>query len=659
MNLFLGRLSYLSMSAIILLFIVFSLGACMMDPENEILGVSLSTTNADKFVDGTLLPGDVVYFAVDISISGDVPKTFRVSSSSIQVKANEVTNESGIIEPTIRVTAVSPGENVVTVSSTVDSSQYFETNIVVVDPSITNIKIYPDMTNVLVGTTVQLRPTLIIRGVISNTNLNWFSSRNNIARVDANGIVTGVGRGTTTVTVSSVPNPNVLGRATIMVGPPIVEEVTIVPATNGVIAIFMGESNRLTARVTGMGAVSQLVTWRTSSSSIATVDSNGILSGVGLGQATITATSTENPSISNTITVTVKRSVVQAVAITPVVNIAIFTGESNRLTATVMGMGAVSQSVTWSTSSSGIATVDSNGIVRGVGVGTATITATSVEDTNHSATATVMVPASRIVSVSISSTISEIVMRETVQLMANVQSRGVISRAVTWSSSDTNVATVDTNGIVRGIINGITRITATSVADGNKSATHDLAVISRIEVYGYRLTVSTPNSDTSTTDVILQVAEGGIHDGSNMVDLLAGVDPTTDTTVEHGGPVEKFNDGSDNQSLAQLFHSVQDTTTKTIQVLGSSPLTASSGVFRIRIIGRDSFQERGNGIVVTLLDENGNPIGTASDTSSGFVKNNGAHDGFVVDFRTRDGAVLTQPTIFDLSGSLPALPDAN
>ena len=174
--------------------------------------------------------------------------------------------------------------------------------------------------------------------------------------------------------------------------------------------------------------------------------------------------------------------------------------------------------------------------------------------------------------------------------------------------------------------------------------------------FGYRLTVSTPNDDNNTTAVILQVAEGGIHDGTNSTDLLAGVDPTTDTSRAFGGSVGKFNDGSDDQSLAEVFHSVENGDSKMIQVLGANRLMASSGVFRIRIIGRGDHQERGNGIVVTLLGANGTPVGTASSASTGFVRNSGTSDGFVVDFRASDGAVLTQPTIFDLSGSLPALP---
>ena len=154
-----------------------------------------------------------------------------------------------------------------------------------------------------------------------------------------------------------------------------------------------------------------------------------------------------------------------------------------------------------------------------------------------------------------------------------------------------------------------------------KMDTHTVTVtIPPLRVYGYRLTVSTPNNDDNATGVILQVAEGGIHDGTNLTDLLAGILPTANSSAVSGSAITNFNDESDAQDVSGLYHSSGNTMTKTIQVLGSSPLTSSSGVFRIRIIGRDGVQERGNQIVVTLLDENGEPIGTASEGIIWFFK---------------------------------------
>ena len=319
----------------------------------------------------------------------------------------------------------------------------------------------------------------------------------------------------------------------------------------------------------------------------------------------------------------------------------------HQLTATVVVSGQdTGQTVIWKSSDTRIATVDTNGLVTGVAVGNVVITATSAFDNSKYEDFSVNVIRPAVLSVSIegSTNVDEYA---TTQLAATVATTGEAAQTVTWTSSYAGIATVDTNGLVTGVAAGDVVITATSVFDNTKISTHNITV-KPFHVYGYRLTVSTPNSDTSATDVILQVAEGGIHDGSSTTDLLAGVAPSTDTSAAFGGQVGKFNDGSDNQSLAQIFHSIQDGDSKMIQVLGTNRLIASSGVFRIRIIGRDSFQERGNGVVVTLLNQQGNPIGTASGSSRGFAKNNLAHDGFEVDFNAVNGAVVRQPTIFVL-----------
>ena len=56
--------------------------------------------------------------------------------------------------------------------------------------------------------------------------------------------------------------------------------------------------------------------------------------------------------------------------------------------------------------------------------------------------------------------------RETVQLTATVSPSDASNKAVTWSSSNTGVATVSETGLVRGVSEGTATITVTT-ADGN------------------------------------------------------------------------------------------------------------------------------------------------------------------------------------------------
>ncbi|MEJ2358665.1 MAG: Ig-like domain-containing protein, partial [Deinococcales bacterium] len=132
-------------------------------------------------------------------------------------------------------------------------------------------------------------------------------------------------------------------------------------------------------------------------------------------------------------------------------------GGTQKLTANV--------AVTWSSSDTAIATVAADGTVTGVAVGTATVTATSTVDTSKSASVTVTVSGEDVV---ISPGDISLMVGDTQKLTANV--------AVTWSSSDTAIATVAADGTVTGEAVGKTTITATSTVDTSKADTVEVTV---------------------------------------------------------------------------------------------------------------------------------------------------------------------------------------
>ena len=223
----------------------------------------------------------------------------------------------------------------------------------------------------------------------------------------------------------------------------------------------------------------------------------------------------------------------------------------------------------------------------------------------------------------------------------------------TTVSSNTALATVGISGTILTVseVNGTRVITITVTADdGNDGTVSDeftltvLDLDSRLAVFGYRLSSSTPNSGSN---IILQLAEGSIFDGSSTTDFLAGITPTG-SPGSFGKILTNFNDEVDNQAAEDLYHTFENSSDKMIQVLGTERLGFPSDIITIRVVGRNEFQSRNNGIVVTLLDVNGDEIGTPSNEVSGFVDDNAAHDGFTVSFNTITGAVTQQPTIFGL-----------
>ena len=137
------------------------------------------------------------------------------------------------------------------------------------------------------------------------------------------------------------------------------------------------------------------------------------------------------------------------------------TGSSQTLTATVSPSNATNKTITWSSSNTSVATV-SNGVVKAVGFGTATITAKS----NNGKTASCSVTVNPIQPTGIKATPETSTLyglNGTVKLSANVMPSNATNKAVTWSSRNTSVATVSSDGTVKAVGYGTTVITATTV----------------------------------------------------------------------------------------------------------------------------------------------------------------------------------------------------
>src|SRR5205809_649327 len=123
------------------------------------------------------------------------------------------------------------------------------------------------------------------------------------------------------------------------------------------------------------------------------------------------------------------------------------------------------RTVTWTSGAPGVATVDGSGLVTGVAAGSATITATSEGKSGSAAVTVAAAPPAPVASVSISPASASVSVGQTVQLAAmpkDANGNLLSGRTVSWSSGNTDVATVAASGLVTGVSAGAATITAAS-----------------------------------------------------------------------------------------------------------------------------------------------------------------------------------------------------
>jgi prepilin-type N-terminal cleavage/methylation domain-containing protein len=162
--------------------------------------------------------------------------------------------------------------------------------------------------------------------------------------------------------------------------PPGSVPVTGVSLDSAGFSLNVGESRTLTATVAPAAATNKYVTWSSDNSSVATVV-NGVVTGVGAGQATITVTTADGgKTAACVVTVSNGGSVpVTGISLNHTTDIFLVIGETKQLTAVFTPSDATNKNVTWNSTDPAVATVDVNGLVSAISAGRTIITVTTAD----------------------------------------------------------------------------------------------------------------------------------------------------------------------------------------------------------------------------------------------------------------------------------------
>lgn len=228
--------------------------------------------------------------------------------------------------------------------------------------------------------------------------------------------------------------------------------------TSSASELMVGETANLTVKYTPEGTNQKGVTYTSSDEKVATV-SNGVVTAVGKGTATITATGANNTTSS--VIITVKQPVTGVTLNKTTLDLE--KDQTEKLVATVLPANADGdKTVTWKSSNNAVATVSQDGTVTAVGKGSCNITATTENGKTATCKVTVGVP---LKSISFKDNVTSKTMNKgeefTLEVVYNPADTDA-DKTITWSSTDTSVATVE-GGKVTAIGGGETEIKATTV----------------------------------------------------------------------------------------------------------------------------------------------------------------------------------------------------
>ena len=320
----------------------------------------------------------------------------------------------------------------------------------------------------------------------ANPAVTWSSSNTAVATVDSTGKVTAVGIPTgkeygEAIITAQTSNATVYATCSVKVISAIL--ITSLTLNKSELALNVGEEETLTITGTPSNATNKTLVWKSSNPDVASV-SGGKVIAASKGTAVITATATDGSDKYVSCVVTVNNIQILNVYLDKS-SLDLSEGDTAKITATIYPTNATTATLKWTSSNTSVATVDSKGnIVAGATKGYAIITASATDGSGKFAECVVLSkPKVHVTGLTINyGTTLDLLANDSTYLKATVLPANATASTVTWSSSNTAIASIDaSSGLLKGLALGEATITAT--ADG-KSVTIKINVTNTEYNYG-------------------------------------------------------------------------------------------------------------------------------------------------------------------------------
>lgn len=399
---------------------------------------------------------------------------------------------------------------------------------------VVRLEVSPAVLQLVVGGNATLTARVYGAGdaQILGTRVFWSSQDPSVVTVNQEGVATAVGPGTAQIAASAGGQSRTIA---VTVSQPPIALVRITPPAGTV--TVAGTITLTGEALDGTGALlpNRLLEWASSTPAVATVNNDGVVTGVAVGQATISAT---GEGKTGTALVTVRPAPVASVTIQPDGG-TLAAGSTLMLTATprdASGQALTGRRLEWRSSNDAVATISSSGLLTAISPGVVTITVTApgegLNGTSPSASVSVTVLIIPVATAVIVPGTSSVQIGATVALTLNLSGAdgaplSAAGRTIVWSSANPSVATVNSSGVVTGVAIGTASIEAAITTPGQPGSVRATAQVTVSSVPVASIVVS-PNPAVVYVgygrqfSAVARDAQGNILQGRSIIWTSAG-----------------------------------------------------------------------------------------------------------------------------------------
>lgn len=299
----------------------------------------------------------------------------------------------------------------------------------------------------------------------------------------------------------------------------------------------LGEMLQLVETISPVNASEKGVIWTSANEAVASVDQAGNITGEAIGSTVITVTTIDGNLQAQAIINVIDDVIpVASVSVTPTETNLVLNG-TLVLEATVLPADATNKDVIWTSADPSIVEVDENGELLGISFGTTVITVSTV-DGGFTAQSTVTVVENsqiNVTGVQLNVESANIEIGQTQILEATITPMNATNSLVVWSSEDSAIVSVDSNGEILGVAAGTAVINVTS-EDGNFTAQATITVVDNIFIGVTGISINPDTVDLELESSLFIDATVQPSDASDK-SLIWFTEDETIVTVDDNGQV--------------------------------------------------------------------------------------------------------------------------